>query len=102
MNLTPEQHDQVAAELKRFASDLNLSDDQKEVLRGYLTEAQSKVADYLKSNPNANKIELIKQVASHRQEIRQRVENLLNPDQLKKWDAEAVKAKEFLGRQLAA
>ena len=30
MPLTPEQRETVAAELKRFATDLNLSDDQKQ------------------------------------------------------------------------
>ena len=39
---------------------------------------------------------------SRRDEIRQRVTNFLTPDQLKKWDAEIAKAKEFLGQNLAA
>jgi len=33
MNLSTEEREQVATELKRFASDLNLSDNQKEKLR---------------------------------------------------------------------
>lgn len=28
MNLTPEEREQIVAELKRFATDLNLTDDQ--------------------------------------------------------------------------
>ena len=39
MNLSNEEREQVATELKRFASDLNLTDDQKEKLRVALTEA---------------------------------------------------------------
>ena len=35
-------------------------------------------------------------------EQRQRVVNFLNPDQLKTWDAEVAKAKEFLGQRMAA
>jgi hypothetical protein len=42
MNLTLEQRDQVTAELKRFATDLQLSDDQKERLQEFLTEAYAK------------------------------------------------------------
>jgi hypothetical protein len=34
--------------------------------------------------------------------MRQRVVNFLNPEQLKKWDTEMVKAKQFLGQQTAA
>ena len=38
MNLTPEQRDQVAAELKRFGADLQLTDDQKAKLQEILGE----------------------------------------------------------------
>ncbi|HEX8814771.1 MAG TPA: hypothetical protein VF753_04650 [Terriglobales bacterium] len=102
MNLTPEQRDQVATELKRFASDLQLSDDQKLKLHEYLTEAHGKLADYLKQNPQVTKADVVKQVAAHREQIRQRLVEFLTPDQLRKWDAEAAKAKEFLGQQMAA
>ena len=102
MNLSLEQRDQVAAELKRFGTDLQLTDDQKNKLHEFLTEAHAKVADYLKASPNASKADIIKQVAANRDQIRQRLVSFLNPEQLKKWDAEVTKAKEFLGQQLAA
>jgi len=102
MNLTQEQHDQVVAEVKKFAANLQLSDDQKAKLENAFTEARSKVGDYLKDHPNVTKADIAKQVASHRDQIRQRVVSFLTPDQLKKWDAEIAKAKEFLGQQLAA
>ena len=102
MNLSPEQRDQVVAELKRFGTDLQLNDDQKSKLQEFLTEAHAKVADYLKANPNASKVDIIKQVAANRDQIRQRLVNFLNPEQLKKWDAEITNAKEFLGQKLAA
>jgi hypothetical protein len=35
--------------------------------------------------------------AGQRDAIRAKVEAFLNPDQLKKWDAEVAKAKTFLG-----
>ena len=102
MNLTPEQRDQVAAELKRFGADLQLTDDQKAKLQEFLGEARAKVADYLKANPNAKKSEIVSQVAANRDQIRQRLVNFLSPEQLTKWDAEVSKAKEFLGQQMAA
>jgi protein CpxP len=41
-------------------------------------------------------------VAANRDQLRQRLVNCLSPEQLKKWDAEVSKAKEFLGQQMAA
>ena len=102
MPLTQEQRDVVANELKRFAADLNLSEDQKEKLRTSLSDASEKVQEYKEQNPNATKEDLIKKVADNRAAIRQRVVNFLTPEQLTKWDAEAAKAKEFLGQKIAA
>ena len=102
LNLTSEQREQVAAELKRFATDLQLSDEQKQMLHDTLAEGRVKVAEYLKNNPNVTKADIAKQVAAHRDEIRQRVVNFLTPEQLKKWDTEVSKAKEFLGQHIAA
>ena len=102
MNLTADQREQVASELKRFAGDLNLTDDQKQQLQGALTEAREKVGDYLKDNPNATKADIIAKVKAHRDEIRQRVVKFLTPEQLSKWDSEIVKGKEFLGQKLDA
>ena len=102
MNLTPEQRDQVVAEAGRFASSLHLSNDQKEKLQNAFTDARSKVGDYLKDHPGITKADIAKQVSSHRDQIRQRVMNFLTPDQLKMWDSEMAKAKEFLGQNLSA
>ena len=102
MNLTADQREQVASELKRFAGDLNLTDDQKQKLQGALTEAREKVGDYLKDNPNATKADIIAKVKAHRDEIRQHVVKFLSPDQLSKWDSEIAKGKEFLGQKLDA
>ncbi len=102
MPLTTEQRDAVANELKRFGADLNLSDDQKQKLQGFMTEASERLQDYRQQNPNASKEDLIKKVADNRASIRQRLVNFLTPEQLTKWDTEAAKAKEFLGQKLAA
>jgi periplasmic protein CpxP/Spy len=102
MPLTPEQRDMVAGELKRFATDLNLSEDQKQKLHGFLSEASEKLQEYRQQNPGVTKEDLIKKVADNRTTIRQRLVSFLTPEQLTKWDAEATKAKEFLGQKLAA
>ena len=101
MDLTPEQRNQVAAELKRFGGDLQLSDEQKSKLQDFLTDARGKVAQYQQANPNATRADMIKQVAANRDQLRQGLVNFLSPEQLKKWDAEVGKAKEFFGQQMA-
>ena len=102
MSLSTEQREQVATELKRFAGDLNLSDEQKEKLQTALVEARERVGEYLRNNPNTTKADIIAKVKAHRDEIRQRVVKFLNPEQLTKWDSEIAKAKEFLGHKLDA
>jgi len=102
MNLTTVEREEVATELKRFAADLNLTDDQKEKLHSTLTEAREKIAEYLQQNPNTTKADVISKVVAHRDGIRQRVVSFLSPEQLKKWDDEKAKAKDFLGQKIAA
>jgi len=102
MNLTAEQREQVATELKRFGADLNLNDEQKEKLHSALAEGREKIAEYLKNNPNTTRADIIAKVKAHRAEIRQRVVNFLSPEQLTKWDSEVAKAKEFLGQKVDA
>ena len=100
MPITSEEREQVVSELKRFAHDLNLNDQQKEKLQSALMEAREKVGEYLKKNPNTSRADIIAKVKEHRTEIRQRVVNFLSPDQLTKWDAEMSKAREFLGHKI--
>ena len=100
MPITAEEREQVVTELKRFAKDLNLTDQQKEKLQHSLMEAREKIADYLKAHPGTSRADIIAKVKEHRTEIRQRVVNFLSPEQLTKWDAEAAKAREFLGQKL--
>ena len=100
MPITAEEREQVVSELKRFGHDLNLNDQQKEKLQSALVEAREKVAEYLQKNPGTTRADIIAKVKDHRAEIRQRVVNFLSPEQLTKWDAEAAKAREFLGHKL--
>ena len=102
MSLTPEQRDAVMNELKRIGGQLNLSDDQKERLHGFMAEASEKVHQYKLQNPNASPADVIKKVSENRAAIRQRIVSFLTPDQLSKWDSEVAKAREFLGQKLAA
>ena len=100
--LSPEEREQVAEELKRFGTSLNLSDDQKQKLHNFLTEARERVREYKEANPSASGQDLLKHVAANRSALRERVEKFLSPEQLTKWDAEVAKAKEFLGQKMAA
>ena len=100
MNLTAEQREQVATELKSFAGDLNLTDEQKEKLQAALEEGREKIGEYLKNNPNTTKADIVAKVKAHRDEIRQQILKFLSPEQLSKWDSEMAKAKEFLGQKL--
>ena len=100
MTMTPEQREQVATELKRFAADLNLSNEQKEKLQSALAEGRERVGEYLKTHPNTTKAEIVAKVKEHRGEMHDRVAKFLNPEQLGKWDNEVAKAKEFLGQKL--
>jgi Spy/CpxP family protein refolding chaperone len=102
MNLSTVEREEVATELQRFAGDLNLTDDQKQKLGVALTEAREKIAEYLQQNPNTTKADVISKVVANRDAIRQRVVSFLSPEQLKKWDDEKAKAKDFLGQKIAA
>ena len=66
MNLSTVEREEVATELKRFASDLNLTDDQKQKLDVALTEAREKIAEYLQQNPNTTKADVISKVVANR------------------------------------
>jgi protein CpxP len=102
MSISPEVREKVANELKQLVGNLNLSDEQQEKLRGFLSEAHEKVDEYRKQNPNASKEDLVRKVAENRNEIRERLTKFLTPEQLTKWDAEVSKAKEFLGQARTA
>ena len=81
---------------------MNLSEEQKQKLHTFMTEASEKIHEYKQQNPNASTQDVIKKVMENRANLRQRLENFLTPEQLTKWDTEVAKAKEFLGQKLAA
>ena len=97
MNLSPEGIEAVQTELKRFATDLNLSEDQKTKLKSALENAREKLDEVRKNNPDITKADVIAKLKGARAPLRERVVAFLTPDQLTKWDAEVAKAKAFLG-----
>ncbi len=101
MQLTSEQRDQVAAEVKNFAANLHLSNDQKEKLQNAFQDARGRLGEYMKEHPDVTKADIAKEIMARRDQIRQRVVSFFNPDQLKMWDAEVAKAKDFLGQHMA-
>jgi hypothetical protein len=99
--MNDEQAQAIGNELKRIAGDLNLSDEQKTKLRERMAFAAGRLHEYKKSHPDVTRQDVINALRSHRTELREGLERFLTPDQLKKWDAEVAKAKEFLGQPTA-
>jgi periplasmic protein CpxP/Spy len=95
--LSPEAKQAVATELKRFAGDLNLSDDQKNKLQTALENAREKIDEIRQSNPDLTRADVIAKLKGVRGTARERLVQFLTPEQLSKWDAEMARAKRFLG-----
>lgn len=95
--MNDEQAQAIRNELKRFAGDLNLSDEQKTKLHERLVFSAGRLYEYKKSHPEVTRQDIVNALRSRRTEMREGLERFLTPEQLKKWDAEVTKAKEFLG-----
>jgi hypothetical protein len=95
--LSPDAKQAVAAELKRFAGDLGLSDDQKSKLTTALENAREKLDEICEANPDMTRADVIAKLKSVRVSARERLVKFLTPEQLAKWDAEMAKARTFLG-----
>jgi hypothetical protein len=100
--MTPEELSNIADELKRLGGELNLSDSQRDQLKTFLTEKYVQLQDYKKQNPNVSKEDIIQYVAKNRTAGREKIEKFLTPEQLKIWDAEVAKAKDFLSQRAAS
>lgn len=100
--MTPEEVNNIANELKRLGGELNLSDSQKEQLKTFLTEKYEQLQEYKKQNPNLSKEDIVQYIAKNRSAGREKIEKFLTPDQLKTWDAEVAKAKDFLSQRAAS
>jgi len=90
----------VESELKRFATDLNLSDAQKSQLKTALENAHERIDDARAKNPNISKADVVANLKENRSALREKVVKFLTPEQLTKWDAQVTKAKSFLGNQI--
>jgi periplasmic protein CpxP/Spy len=84
--MTPHVKSRIEDEVRRIATELNLSDAQKAQMRSALENAEGKL-----DTEAPGKV---------RDSIREQVTKILTPQQLQKWDAEMAKAKTFLGREL--
>ncbi len=97
MHLCPEVTQAIQNEVRTFATDLNLSDEQKARLKTALEGARYKIEEIKKARPDISKEDVMAKLKEARAPLRQRVEAFLTPEQLTKWDAEVAKAKSFLG-----
>jgi len=100
--MTPEELNTIAAELKRLVKELNLSDSQREQLKTFLTEKYEQLQQYKKQNPNISREDIAQYIAKNRTAGREKIEKFLTPEQLKIWDAEVAKAKDFLSQRAAS
>jgi hypothetical protein len=85
--MTPEVRSRIEDEVRRFATELNLSDSQKAQLR---TAFENPEAELDEDTPPQEV----------RDSIRKQVTKILTPQQLTKWDAEMSKARTFLGHAI--
>jgi len=102
MTMTAEQREQVATELKRFAADLGLSQEQKDKLHTALADGRERIGEFMKKNPSTTRAEIVAKIKEHRGQIHDHIAKFLDSEQLGKWDNEVAKAKEFLGQKLDA
>lgn len=89
----------VETELRRFATDLNLSDEQKSQLKTALENAHERI-DEIRAKVNVSKADVAAKLKESRAALRERVVKFLTPEQLAKWDADVTKAKTFLGNSI--
>src|SRR5262245_30507361 len=99
--MSDEQGQAIRNELKRIAENLNRSNEQKTQLHERMASAAGRLHEYKKSHPDVTRQDVINAFRSHRTELREGLERFLTPEQLKTWDAEVAKAKEFLGQHTA-
>ena len=97
MHLSPEASQAIHNEVKQFATDLKLSEEQKAKLKSALEGAREKIESIRKAHPDITKADVMAKVKEARGPIRERVVAFLTPEQLTMWDAEVAKAKSFLG-----
>jgi Spy/CpxP family protein refolding chaperone len=100
--MTPDELNTIAVELKRLVKELNLSDSQREQLKTFLTEKYEQLQEYKKQNPNISREDIAQYIAKNRTAGREKIEKFLTPEQLKIWDAEVAKAKDFLSQRAAS
>ncbi|MGB2625978.1 MAG: hypothetical protein WAK20_04275 [Candidatus Acidiferrum sp.] len=100
--MTPDELNNIAVELKRLGSELNLSDHQKDSLKSFLTEKYEKLQEYRKENPKLSREDLSNYISKNRSAGREKLEKFLTPEQLTTWDAEVAKAKDFLSTRAAS
>jgi Spy/CpxP family protein refolding chaperone len=87
--MTPDVKSRIEDEIRRFATDLNLSDPQKAQLRTAFENAETK----LDEGTPFQKV---------RGSIREQATKILTPQQLTKWDDAMSKARTFLGHSIKA
>ena len=102
MALTTERLTEVAEELRQIATELNLSDEQKEKVKTALMGAREKILQYKQENPSVTREQILAKIAENRSAIRERVVAFLTPAQLAKWDTAIANLKDVIGQKAAS
>jgi hypothetical protein len=92
--MNDEQAQAIRNELKRFAGDLNLSDEQKTKLHERLAFAAGRLHEYKKSHPEVTRQDIIKAIGSRRTELRE----VSRDDGNTKWLARSFRAGYWIQR----
>jgi predicted HTH transcriptional regulator len=98
--MTTEVKTKIVDEVKRFATDLHLSDSQKAQLQTAFEKAEDRIEQIRKEHPDVTRADVMKKLMAARDQIREHIVKFLTPEQLKKWDAEMSKARTFLGHPM--
>jgi Spy/CpxP family protein refolding chaperone len=100
--MTAEGRSKIVDEVKRFATELNLSESQRAQLHTAYEKAEDRIQQIRKEYPDVTRADVVKKLVGARDQIREHVVHFLTPEQLTKWDAEVAKAKTFLGHPMKA
>jgi periplasmic protein CpxP/Spy len=94
--MTAEVKSKIVDEVKRFATELNLSESQSAKLHTAYEKAEERIEQIRREFPDVTRADVVKKLAGARDQIREDVVHFLTPEQLAKWDVEMAKARTFL------
>lgn len=96
MRLNVEQLGVVAAEVNKFDTDLNLSNEQRQILQDFLRQALEQIEEYKAQNLQSSESDLLGMAAKAQCVVHRRMRHFLNDEQNRRWDAKWATSETFL------